>query len=335
MNIYDISEKAGVSIATVSRVLNGSSRVNPQTRERVLAVMQQLGYVPNAFARGLGLKSMKTIGLLCPDAGDSYLAQALSYLERAFRTNGYDCLLYCTGKKLIDRVKGMELLLGKHVDGVVLMGSSFVEEDDAGNHYLRSAANRVPLVILNGSFACDNVYCVLCDDYHATKEAVQFLLDSGRRNILYLYHNRNFSGIKKLNGYKAGLQSRGIPLRDELIRFFAEDKLRVSDMRDFILSIDREGVAFDAVLASEDLLGVGAAKYARVAHRSVPKSLSIIGYNNSNYCLCCEPELSSVDNKLESLCNQCASSMLNVLAGLEAPHKSLFTGELVRRGSTL
>jgi LacI family transcriptional regulator len=109
----------------------------------------------------------------------------------------------------------------------------------------------------------------------------------------------------------------------------------VPDIRDFILSIEREGVAFDAVLTSEDLLGVAAAKYARVARRSVPKSLSIIGYNNSNYCLCCEPELSSVDNKLESLCNQCVSSMLNVLAGLEAPQKSLFTGELVRRGSTV
>ena len=66
MNIYDISEKAGVSIATVSRVLNGSARVSPKTRDHVLAVMAEQGYVPNAFARGLGLKSKKTIGLLCP-----------------------------------------------------------------------------------------------------------------------------------------------------------------------------------------------------------------------------------------------------------------------------
>ncbi|MCE5344531.1 MAG: LacI family transcriptional regulator [Eubacteriales bacterium] len=335
MNIYDISEKAGVSIATVSRVLNGSSRVSPKTRERVLAVMAQQGYVPNAFARGLGLKSMKTIGLLCPNASDSYLAQALSYLERAFRGNGYDCLLCCTGKKLLDRTKGVEMLLSKHVDGIVLMGSTFVEEDDAGNNYLRCAAAQIPLVLLNGSFAFDNVYCVLCDDYHATLEATQSLLDSGRRNILYLYHSSNFSGKKKLNGYKAGLQSRGIPVRDELIRFYTEDKLNVPDVRDFILAIDREGVAFDAVLTSEDVLSVGAAKYARVANRSVPESLSIIGYNNSNFCLCCEPELTSVDNKLESLCNQCVSTMLNVLAGQESPQKSLFMGELVKRGSTL
>ena len=335
MNIYDISQKAGVSIATVSRVLNGSNRVSPKTRDKVLAVMDQLGYVPNAFARGLGLKSMKTIGLLCPDASDAYLAKALDHLERGFRGHGYDCLLSCTGKALADRAKGVELLLGKHVDGLVLMGSTFVEADEKGNAYLRKAAAHTPLVLLNASYPCENVYCVLCDDYRATLEATQYLLDTGRKEILYLYHSRNYSGQKKLAGYKAGLESREIPVREELIRFFAEDKMSVPEVRDYLLALDREGLRFDAVLTSEDVLSVGAAKYARVTGKSVPEALSIIGYNNSSFCLCCEPELTSVDNKLETLCNQCVTTMLTVLKGEEAPQKTIFSAELVRRGSTL
>lgn len=335
MNIYDISEKAGVSIATVSRVLNGSTRVSPKTRERVLAVMAEQGYVPNAFARGLGLKSMKTIGLLCPNAGDPYLSQAISFLERAFRQHEYDSLLSCTGRALADRQKGLELLLSKHVDGVVLLGSTFVEDTDAGNEYLRSAAQRLPLVLLNASFPCDNVFCVLCDDYRATMEATQYLIDSGRKDILYLYHSRNYSGQKKLAGYRAGLKSRGLPVREELIHFFAEDKMSVPTVRDHILALDAKGLSFDAVLTSEDVLSVGAAKYARVQKRNVPNSLSIIGYNNSSFCLCCEPELTSVDNKLETLCNTCVGTMLTVLGGKEAPQKTVFTAELVRRGSTL
>ncbi|MDD3213230.1 MAG: LacI family DNA-binding transcriptional regulator [Eubacteriales bacterium] len=334
MNIYDISEKAGVSIATVSRVLNGSNRVSPKTRERVLKVMEQQGYVPNAFARGLGLKSMKTIGLLCPNASDAYLAQALNFLEHDFRSHGYDCLLSCTGKALEDRSKGVELLLGKYVDGIVLMGSTFVEDSEAGNAYLRAAAARVPLVLLNASYTCEHVYCVLCDDYRATMEATQFLLDAGKREILYLYHSQNYSGQKKLAGYKAGLQSRGVPVREELIRFFAEDKMSVPEVRDYILSIEDMGIHFDAVLTSEDVLSVGAAKYARIANRNVPEDLAIIGYNNSSFCLCCEPELTSVDNKLEALCSQCVSTMLTVLSGGEAPQKMVFSGELVKRGST-
>ena len=83
MTIYDISEKAGVSIATVSRVLNGSSRVSEKTRRKVMDAMEKYGYTPNAFARGLGLNTMKTIGILCADSSDLYLAKAVYYIEQS------------------------------------------------------------------------------------------------------------------------------------------------------------------------------------------------------------------------------------------------------------
>ncbi len=335
MNIYDISKRSGVSIATVSRVINNSPHVSPKTRDRVLAVMAECGYVPNAFARGLGLNTMKTIGLLCPNASDPYLAQALAYLEQSFRANGYDCLLSCTGIALADRVQSMEALISRHVDGMVLMGSTFIENREEDNQYIRTAAQSMPVVLLNGSFHCDNVYCVVCDDQRATMEAVTFLLDQGRRRILYLYHNRNLSGRKKLAGYLDGLQSRGIAADESLIRFFEQNKSSVPAVRDYLIKLRNEGLVFDAVLTSEDLLAVGATKYARVLGLSIPDDLGVIGYNNSNLCLCCEPELTSVDNKLQAICEQCVQTMLGVLEGRDMPQKTVFTGELVHRGSAL
>ena len=109
VNIYDISRHAGVSIATVSRVLNNSPHVSEETRRKVMKVIDGCGYVPNAFARGLGLNTMKTIGLLCPDAADPYLARALACLEHAFRQKHYDCLLSCTNRDLAARRQGVEL----------------------------------------------------------------------------------------------------------------------------------------------------------------------------------------------------------------------------------
>ena len=97
MNIYDVSRKAEVSIATVSRVLNGNPNVSEKTRNRVLEVMNELGYSPNIFARGLGLNTMKTIGIMCSDSSDLYLANAIYFLERELRNNGYDSILCCTG----------------------------------------------------------------------------------------------------------------------------------------------------------------------------------------------------------------------------------------------
>lgn len=81
MNIYDVSQMAGVSIATVSRVLNGSPKVSEKTKEKVIRVMEEMGYTPNVFARGLGLNTMKTIGIMCPDSSDPYMANAVYYLE--------------------------------------------------------------------------------------------------------------------------------------------------------------------------------------------------------------------------------------------------------------
>ncbi|MFH1513423.1 MAG: LacI family DNA-binding transcriptional regulator [Bacillota bacterium] len=334
MNIYDISEKAGVSIATVSRVLNNSARVSQKTKEKVLAVMAEYDYVPNPFARGLGLKTMRTIGLLCPNASDYYLAKALSYLERLLRKQGYDSMLLCTGKELADREKGMEWLINKHVDGIILLGSTFVEDNEEGNKYLRNASKHLPLVLLNASYAFENIYSVLCDDYHATMTATQYLLEKGRKNILYLYHNRNYSGLKKLTGYKAAHKNLGVPVQDKLIHYYVEDKMSIPDIRDYIVALDRKGLQFDAVMTSEDVLSVGAFKYAHIVGRKVPADLPIIGYNNSSYCLCCEPELSSVDNKLEMLCSQSVSTLLKVLSNESVPQKTVFMGELVLRGST-
>ena len=335
MNIYDISEKSGVSIATVSRVINNNPHVSPKTREKVLAVMEACGYVPNAFARGLGLNTMKTIGLLCPNAADAYLAQALAYLEQAFRPHGYNCLFSCTGKDLESRQKSVEEMNSRHVDGMVLMGSTFIEDQECDNDYIRAAARSVPVVLLNGSYPCENVFCVVCDDQRSTMEAVQHLIDKGRRRILYLYHSSNYSGRKKLSGYRAGLESRGIPADEALIRFFSEDKMSVIQVRDYLLSLHESGLVFDAVLTSEDILGVGAVKYARALGLSIPEQLSIIGYNNSTLCLCSDPELTSVDNRLKAICDQCVSTLLAVLEGKrDLPQKTVFTGELVKRSST-
>ena len=335
MNIYDISRKAGVSIATVSRVLNNSPHVSEATRRKVMKVIDSSGYVPNAFARGLGLNSMKTIGLLCPDASDLYLSSALAHLERAFRSHNYDCLLTCTGRELQARREGVEMLKNRHVDGMVLMGSSFLESDDAANDYIREAAASIPMMLLNGSFACENVYCVLCDDQRAMIEAVQALVDSGRKRILYLYNSNNYSGQKKLAGYRAGLESRGIEPDERLIHYFPREASGVRDVKEMLISFSQQHLDFDAVLASEDILAIGAVKYARATGRSIPEDLSIIGCNNSELCLCCEPELTSVDNRLPAVCDQIVATMLGVLEGRELPQQTIFTAELAKRGSTL
>ena len=110
--------------------------------------------------------------------------------------------------------------------------------------------------------------------------------------------------------------------------------MSVQDVRNRLLELNSHGVQFDAVLASEDSLVIGALKYAKAAGKAVPGELSVVGYNNSAYCDFCEPELSSVDNKLKAICDHIVETLMGVLGGREMPQKTVFTGEVVLRQST-
>ena len=107
-----------MSIATVSRVLNGSDKVSETTRQKVLEVMEQNGYTPNAFARGLGLNTMRTVGILCADSSDIYLARVIYLLERELWKNSYASMLCCTGYNQEEKEKYLQLLMSRNVDAL-------------------------------------------------------------------------------------------------------------------------------------------------------------------------------------------------------------------------
>ena len=334
MNIYDISQRAGVSIATVSRVLNNSPHVSAATRARVLAVMRESGYVPNAFARGLGLNTMRTIGLLCPDASDPFLATALSHLERDFREQGYDSILICTARRLADRMQGIAQLRQRHVDGMVLMGSSFVEENDEDNACIREAAAQVPVVILNGLCRGEHVYCVLCEDRKITARAVSALIAGGRRDILYLGVGHGQAARSKLAGYRQALAEHGTPEDPERIHLFSHHRPDLDEVIALLQQKWDAGIRFDAVMCAEDLLGIAAVKFARRSGLRVPEDLAVVGYNNSMFSRLCEPELTSIDNALPDVCASIVRTMMAALDGQETPQTVFFPGEIVIRQST-
>ena len=334
MTIYDISKKAGVSIATVSRVLNGSTNVKPRTRKKVMDIIEQYGYKPNAFARGLGLNSMKTIGILCADASDLYLAKAIYFIEQNLRENGYHSVLCCTGYEMHSRKESLNLLLSQHVDSVVMVGSNFIMNNAEDNQYVKDAAATVPIMLLNADFDCSNVYCTLCDDYKATQDATEKMLDAGLKNILYLYNSNSYSGLKKLAGFQNALLTHDIPLKKELQQCFKGSHEDIDGVKNFVESIYKKGIRFDGIVTSDDFLAVGAMNFARANNIKVPDELQIIGYNNSILTLCSEPDISSIDNRLQDMCIQLVKTLIGTLTQNEMPQKTIFSGELVKRGST-
>ena len=335
MTIYDISKQAGVSIATVSRVLNGSANVKPKTKKKVLDVIEQCGYTPNAFARGLGLNSMNTVGILCADSSDLYLAKAVYHIERNLRAGGYHSVLCCTGYDHEDMKASLSLLLNQRVDSVIMVGSTFIAADSGDNQYIRDAAEQVPIMLLNADLDCPNVYCTMCDDFKSMQDATLALLNKGIDDILYLYNSNSYSGKKKLSGYQSAYLMKDVPLNKQYQQFFNGTHKDIDGVCKFLNDLRKKGLEFHAVIASEDMLAAGAIKYAKMNHLEVPKDLSVIGYNNSLLTTCSEPEITSVDNHLETLCSQLVKTCIGTLSGEEMPQKTIFSGELVHRASTV
>ena len=331
MNIYDVSQKAGVSIATVSRVLNGNPNVSEPTRQKVLNVMKDIGYTPNVFARGLGLNTMNTIGIMCADSSDPFLANAVYYLEQNLRKCGYDSFLCCTGYDLVNKQKYLQLLLSKRVDAIILVGSSFLEASKKDNAYILAAAESVPIMVINGYINHPNVFCTLCDDYQAVYDVVSHLIDQGRKNILYLYTSRSYSGLQKLSGYKNSVSANGLELKEELILSCPND---IADTRTLLLEQYDKGLLFDAVVTSEDQLAVAAMKFAKLRNLSVPEDLSIVGYNNSILSSCTDPEITTIDNHVETLCMTTTSTLMRVLDGNDVPNKTTISNDIVIRETT-
>lgn len=329
MNIYDIAKLAGVSIATVSRVVNDSPKVNDKTKEKVLRVMEENHYTPNVFARGLGLNSMKSVGLVCPDVSDNYMAKAVAYLEKNLRGYGYDCILYCSGYDEEDKRQAVELILKKRIDALVLIGSNYADNRDENTSYIKEVAQQIPVFMINGFVEGENIYCTLADDYQAVYDATEELIFSGKRRILFLSNSESFSAMQKRKGYEDAHRNHGLPILEEL-KLYTENSIHGA-RNQLLLCRD---LVFDSVIATEDGLAIGALKYAKARGISVPGELSVVGYNNSELSISCEPELTTVDARGEILCRSAIDSMMALLSGEKIRQKTIIKCHLIKRHTT-
>ena len=162
-------------------------------------------------------------------------------------------------------------------------------------------------------------------------DATLQLIHSGHSRILYLYTSVSYSGVNKMEGYKAALKENRIPVEDSMIHQCSKS---FENSRDLLLSLKEEGLKFDAVLASDDSLAVGAVKYAHTAGISMPEELSIIGYNNSLLARCTDPEITSIDSKVEALCTTTVNTLMGVFSGANVPNRTTIASALIKSKTT-
>ena len=325
MNIYDIAKEAGVSISTVSRVLNNKGNVNEATRKKVEEVLARNNYTPSAIARGMVSKSMRTVAVLTVDIRVPHYARTAYTIEREFSQKGYEVLLCNTGGQLEETEKYLRTVLEKKVDGIVLVGSVF--NTICRESKIKKLLGKIPMVLANGKLDVANSYSILVDDRYGISLAVQHLVQKGHRNIYYIKDMDTASAQLKCEGFINEMKQCGLEVHTYQV---IETASSIEGGMNAAQKLLQSGKIFSAIICGEDITAAGVVKGLLRAGLRVPEDVAVIGYNNSDYARICEPQLTTVDNKPELVAVFSVQLLTSLIEKTEVYASCIIQPELVQ-----
>ena len=306
ITIYDVAKKAGVSMATVSRVVNGNPNVKPGTRKKVMEVIDELDYRPNAVARGLASKKTTTVGVIIPDVTNVYFSSLARGIDDVATMYKYNIILANSDGNEEKEIQVFNTLLAKQVDGIIYMGTHLTEK-------LREQIKRSKTpVVLAGSIDHKNEFVSVHVDYvKAVKEAVNNLLAHGDKRVAFVSGPLNYpiNGEYRLKGYKEALAENGIDFDQDLV-FETNDSYRAGETLWPALSAAHANAAFVA----DDELATGVLNGAVDAGAQIPAEFEVITGNDSKLTQIVRPKLSSITQPLYDIgavAMRCLTKMMN------------------------
>jgi LacI family transcriptional regulator len=271
-NIIDVARHAGVSPATVSRVLSKKDLVRTETKTRVLAAMDELNYEPDSYGSRRARKT-GTIAVVIPELTDQFFAILIKGISDEGRLHGYSLLLYNTDNSPDLEREVLATALDKEIDGIIIVPS----DDDPELVELFEERN-VHYVFLDRVVSKEDIPSVVSDDEEGAYQATKYLLDLGHRKILYIGGETRLSTERnRLKGFKRALADQELSLNTRLIR---ECSFHYEEGYVETLAILEDGYPFTAIFAASDLIAFGAKAAVEKHGLSIPKDISLVGYGD-------------------------------------------------------
>ncbi len=288
VTIYDVAREAGVSMATVSRVVNNNPNVKPQTRKKVFEAIERLGYRPNAVARGLASKKTTTVGVVIPDISNAIFAEVARGIEDIANMYHYNIILCNADKRKEKEIRVINTLLEKQVDGLLFMGGVVTDE-----HMQAFQTSTVPIVLCGTNVEGNTMAAVDIDHQQAAHDAVKLLIDKGHRRIGMISGNLQDpnNGFSRYNGYKNALEEAGVAFNESLVRIGNHRyESGIEAMKYFLELPERPTAIFSAT----DEMAIGAIHAAQDAGLAIPGDISVISVDNSRMASMVRPLLTTV-----------------------------------------
>jgi len=328
VTIRDVAARSRVSVNTVSRVVNGKQDVSDDTRARVQAVIDELGFRPNGLARSLLRRQSRTIGHVVTDCTNPNTAQQIRIIQEVASREGYSVVLFDTNERAERQTDSLQLLEERVVDGVILTPARS-SDDGLGRFVARG--NR--LVLLNRDVEGIDVDRVAIDNRAGAYAAISHLLDLGHRRIAFVAGRRDLSTVReRLAGYEATLCERGITPDPGLVcHVEIEPEAATRATSQLLAGHDRP----TAVFTYNDLVAVGALVAIRASDLRVPDDVSLVGHDDILYAPYLQVPLTTVAQPTRELAETAARLLIERLRGDDAPpRRVVLQPRLVVRAST-
>lgn len=308
--IRDVAARAGVSHQTVSRVINGRDEVTPETRDRVLAAIRELQYVPSPLARGLMGSRTHSLGMVTADVTDQTFAQAVAGAELETRRRGYYLMVASVeGETEDDEVGYLRLMLERRVEGLIV----FRPQLPLASEQLPPALERVPLVSI-GSNELPGFIAVDVDNRGGGFQATSLLVRSGHRAIATITGPPEWPSARaRLEGYRGALREAGLPSDETLVE--AASDWGLESGQEALGRLLARGARFTAVFAHSDLLALGAIRELRSRGLAVPDDVSVVGYDDIPVASFVEPPLTTVHQPMRDVGALAAKLLLDRITG--------------------
>ncbi|MBN1154341.1 LacI family DNA-binding transcriptional regulator [candidate division KSB1 bacterium] len=287
ININEIAKRAGVSIATVSRALNGSKSVRDETRQKIIRLAKELNYKPNPFARGLSKKQTDTIGVILPELVDEFFTEIIRGIdEEAYRMNRYIMLSSSHSRRnTIETL--LEFMSGRRVDGVIIMAPQIGEDVTP----IVQKSKR-PVVMLNCAANVDHVTCFKIDNYQGAFKITEHLIGHDYSKIgMIKGPEGNFDAEERFDGFKDALLAHNIDLNQAMI---VPGEFSMKSGYYGLLRLMNQKEKPEAVFAANDMMAIGAYGAARSSNIQIPKDLAIVGFDDIFPSRLLNPRLTTV-----------------------------------------
>jgi LacI family transcriptional regulator len=308
----DVARVADVSIATVSHVINGTRFVSPERVDRVQAAMRELDYTPDATARSLRMGRTHTIGVVIPDNTNPFFAELARWIEEAGFDAGYTTILGNSGERPDRERQYVVTLLSKRVDGLIL--APWRKPAAAMTRVLRKAP--IPIVVIDRDDVLRTADVVLYDDVGGGRQAAQHLLALGHEEIAAIGGPPDPGHAPgRLEGFLAALADAGVTVADDAI---VSSDYHFAGGRAATAELLARGLRFTALFAANDLMAAGAIRELTGHGLSVPRDVSVIGFDDAPLAEMTSPALTTVRQPVQEMGDTAVSLLLGRVTGAAA-----------------